>query len=123
MTTYVLDNMPDDELVELFRVITEQQYYADQMDRIREYNRLYGEMTKVEDELKRRPGDGRRLLAALFGDRNPQIRLMAAGSALAALPDEARKVLQALADSAEYPQAANAGMLIDGLDDGTYKPE
>ena len=121
MTNYILDHMPDDELVELFRVIAEQQYYADQMDKIREYNRLYGDIRKVEDELKRRPGDSRRLLAALFNDRNPQIRLMAASAALAILP-AARDVLQKLSDSAEYPQAANAGMLIDGLDDGTYKP-
>ena len=123
MTTYLIETMSDDELVELFRQVAEQQYYAAQTDRHREYDRLYREMEKIETELKRRPDDARRMLIKLFPDRNPQIRLMAAGAALAVLPEEARSTLQKLSESGEFPQAADAGMLIDGLDDGTYIPE
>jgi hypothetical protein len=121
--TVVLDQATDDELIELFREVTEQQYYADQMDRTREYTKLYRDMEHIERELKRRPGDQRRLLARLFEDRNPQVRIMAAGAALAVVPAEARTILEALEQSGEYPQTAEARGLLMAMDEGRYKPE
>lgn len=123
MKTVILHEATDDELVELFREVTEQQYYAEQMSQNRTYTKLYRDMERIEKELKRRQGDQRKLLARLFNDRNPQVRVMAAGAALAVVPVEARSVLNALDESNEYPQAASARGLLKAMDEGRYKPE
>ena len=121
--TVILDQATDDDLVDLFREITEWQYYASQMEQYRKYTKLYRDMESIEAELKRRKGDRRRLLTKLFDDRNPQVRLMAAGAALAVVPSAARAVLQALDESNEYPQAGDARGLLMAMDEGRYKPE
>jgi hypothetical protein len=41
---------------------------------------------------------------------------------LALAPEVARRALEALAASREYPQAGDAGMTLDALDDGIFKP-
>jgi len=42
---------------------------------------------------------------------------------LAVAPETARNALQVIADSKFYPQAGDAGMLLRGLDDGSFHPK
>lgn len=61
-------------------------------------------------------------LISLFKHPNPQVRFNAAAEALAIAPKRARKVLEDIKARGEFPQAGDAGMLLDGLDDGSYTP-
>jgi hypothetical protein len=60
---------------------------------------------------------------ALYNDRNSQVRLIAASHTLAVAPAAARHVLEQIVQRKEFPQALDAGMLIRGLDDGSFKPK
>jgi hypothetical protein len=88
---------------------------------IAKYNRLYDQIVAVELELKNRPGDQRAALVPLFAHPNPQVRLMAAQSALAAAPASARQTLQEIWDRKEFPQAAYAKGTLDALERGDRK--
>lgn len=93
------------------------------------------EIQEIEDELKARGsehsrdlmplashGDQRRALLSLYDHPNLQVRLIAVTNSLALAPEEDRRVLQAIADSREYPQAGDAGMCLRNLDEGIFKP-
>lgn len=115
-------SLTDEELVDRFAAISLDQDDALLGSEYGRFNRLYGRKITVLDELKNRQGDRRRLLLRLFEHPNAQVRLNAANATLAVAPLEARKMLQAIANSREYPQAGDAGMSLAGLDDGTYRP-
>jgi Domain of unknown function (DUF2019) len=117
-----VQRMTVQELVDRFVQIALAQDEAVLHDKIAKYNRLYGEMDIVENELKSRPGDARRALVEFFGHPNAQVRLKAATAALAVAPDAARRTLQMISDLNEYPQAADARGMMSGLDDGSYTP-
>jgi hypothetical protein len=86
------------------------------------FNRLFDEMIEIEHELQERPGDQRRELLRLYEHPCAQVRLNAVKATLAVAPESARQALQAIADSREYPQAGDAGMTIDSLERGIFKP-
>jgi hypothetical protein len=109
-------------LVELFTSIAIDQDKALFNEEIAKFNKLYGQMEVVRDELKRRPGDQRRALLALYQHPNMQVRLKAAVSTLAVSPQPARDVVESIARSRQQPQAGDAGMLLRGLDDGSFVP-
>lgn len=117
-----ISGMADKELLDRFVAISLDQDDALLGSEYGRFNRLYDQKISVLNELKSRPGDRRRLLLQLFNHQNAQVRLNAANATLAVAPQEARKMLQAIADSREYPQAGDAGMSLAGLDDGTYRP-
>jgi hypothetical protein len=79
-------------------------------------------MDAVKGELKRRPGDQRRALIPLYNHPNMQVWLKSAIATLAIVPQPARQLLQVIADSRHYPQAADAGMTLSCLDWGIFKP-
>ena len=79
-------------------------------------------MMDVANELKGREGDQRRLLLELFTFPNMQVRVQAAKLTLAVAPVEARKQLQAIADTHWLPQAGDAGMSLSFLDRDVFKP-
>jgi ParB-like chromosome segregation protein Spo0J len=89
---------------------------------IAKFNRLFDLMADVSNELKRRDGDQRRALIALYKHPNMQVRLKAAKHTLAVAPIEARKKIQEIADSNWFPQAGDAGMSLWNLDRGVFKP-
>ncbi len=109
-------------LVELFTSIALAQDKALFNDEIAEFNKLYGHMEVVRNELKGRPGDQRKALLALYQHPDAQVRLKAAVSTLAVYPQPARDVLESIARSRQQPQAGDAGMLLRGLDDGSFVP-
>lgn len=91
-------------------------------DQTAKFNRLYGEMDEVDNELRRRGPEARLALVRLYDHPNPQVRLKAAVRTLGIAPTEARRVLDALQAAKELPYALDAGMIIDGLDDGSFVP-
>lgn len=111
-----------DQLVELFTLVTLGQYKAELYDENAKYNRLYREMTAIEQELKSRASDQRAALTALYDHPNPQVRLMAAQATLAVAPAAARQVLQIISDRKEWPQAADANGTLRRLETGERKP-
>lgn len=86
------------------------------------FNRLYGKMAAIRDELKSRPGDQRSALLTLFDHRDIQVRLQAARAAFAIAPGKAREVIEGIAASHHYPQAGDAGMTLANLDRGVFVP-
>jgi hypothetical protein len=114
--------MSVEQLVERFKAIALEQDKALQSDQIAKYNRLYGEMDIVVNELKRRPGDQRRELVQFLKDANAQVRLKSAIATLRLTPDASRRALQMISDFDENPQAPFARGILSGLDDGSYTP-
>jgi hypothetical protein len=115
-------DMSVDQLVERFTSITLDQDKALRTSNHARYNRLFDEMEAVKQELRARHGDQRRALLRLYDHPNAQVRLKAVKATLAVAPDLARRMLEAIAESREYPQAGDAGMTIDALDRGIFKP-
>jgi predicted restriction endonuclease len=122
MTSVDLRRMTVNQLVERFTEIALAQDEALLMDEIAKFNRLFDQMEAVKAELKGRDGDQRRMLLRLYNHRNIQVRLKAAKATLAVAPEAARRVIQQIADSREYPQAGDAGMTLVNLDRGIFRP-
>jgi hypothetical protein len=117
-----LTELSDTELVKLFEDIAIGQFEADELGQIGRFNRLYDRKERVVAELKRRQGDHRRALMALYDHPNPQVRLNAAKSTLAVAPVAARQVIQTIADPKDTAQALDAGMCLWALEEGIFKP-
>ena len=117
-----LEGMSVQQMVQRFIAIALEQDEALLMNDIAEVSRLFWQLEAVEEELKVREGDQRRALLPLYEHPNMQVRLKAVKATLAVAPDTARRMLQAIADSREYPQAGEAGMSIDNLALGIFKP-
>jgi hypothetical protein len=117
-----LQDLSVDQLLERFTAIALEQDQALLMDEIARFNKLFDQMDAVKKELRSRSGDQRRALLALYDHPNIQVRLKAAVGTLAVEPESARKLLQTIAESREYPQAADAGMTLGELDRGIFKP-
>ncbi len=118
-----LTEMETADLVALFVQIVVAQDDALLGGEIARFNRLFGRMMDVSNELKSRDGDQRVQLLQLFNDSNMQVRLQAARMTLAPAPVEAREQLEAIAASRWFPQAGDAGMSLWNLDRGVYKPK
>ena len=117
-----LQDMTANQLLECFTAIGIEQDQTLLRRRYAKFNRLFDEMVAIEDELKTRDGDQRRELLSLYNHPNAQVRLNAAKVTLAVAPEPARRALQAIADSREYPQAGDAGMSLYNLERGIFKP-
>ena len=117
-----LERATEEELLEYFVAIAVVQDKAMRQGENAKYNRLYGEMDAVEQELKQRTGDQRRALIPLYEHPNAQVRLKAAIATLALAPEAARQALQIISDREEYPQAADARGMTRAVDDGTFVP-
>jgi len=118
-----LDEMTVDQLVERFAAMALDQDRALLRNEISRFNRLYDEMEAIKEDLRTRDGDQRRALLRLYDHPNAQVRLKAAKASLAVAPEAARRTLQAIVDSREYPQAGDAGMTLDDLDAGSFVPK
>lgn len=110
------------ELVDRFVEIGLAQDEAVLYDETAKFNRLFKQMQDVVQELGRRPGDARRALLSLYDHSNLQVRLKAVKNSLALAPEEGRRILQAIADSHDYPYAGEAGMSLWAIDEGIFKP-
>ncbi len=118
-----LDTMTVQDLVARFTALAVEQDKALLREETSKFNRIFGDMEAVKAALKRRDGDQRRALLALYDHPNVHVRLKAAKGTLAVAPSRARALLETIAASGEYPQAGDAGMTIMELDRGTFVPE
>lgn len=112
-----------DELVDRFAILGIEQDKAERYGEIPKYNKLFKEMTAVDEELRARGREARLALPRLFNHSNMQVRVQAATFSLGVAPEAARKVLEAIRASKWQPQAMDAGMTLRGLDNGQYKPD
>jgi len=123
MTQSALTEMTIEQLVEQFIQLGIEEYNAEMLDQISQYNRLFRQMNAVEDELKSRDGDARRALIPLYNHLNARVRVMAAKATLAIAPQAARQALEAIqAIKWEPQQALDAGMCLWNLDRGVFVP-
>jgi hypothetical protein len=122
MTNQKLKEMSVGELVERFVAIALDQDEAIFDEDNAKFNKLYDQMQSVKDELRARPGDQRNALRALLDHPNMQVRLKAAITTLALAPDISKRVLRQIADSHRLPQAADAGLILSGIRDGSFVP-
>lgn len=111
------------ELVALFESITTQQCDASWCWQASRYNRLFGQMVAICDELKSRAGDQRLALLPLLKAPNVQVRMMVAIQLLALAPEKARSALESVVASGYMPQVADARGMLRALDEGTYVPQ
>ena len=91
-------------------------------DDTRRFNRLCDKIVGIEQELRSRPGDGRRALLTLHDHPNDQVRLNAAGATLAIEPEASRRVLEGIRRVGFGIQSLSAGVLVRALEDGSYVP-
>ena len=115
-----LDKLTDDHLVAQFLQIGLDQYEALLKYNIRKHNTLYDAMVDVKNELKRRQGDQRRALLPLLEHPNVHVKMKAASALLAIYPELAKRALASVRDSRILPQAADASMMLDALDNGSF---
>ena len=117
-----LEEMTVSQLVDRFAAICLEQDQALLYSKLAKYNRLYFQMIALEEELKKRPGDQRRALLALYHHPDAQVRLQSARTTLAVEPVAARLSIETIANSRKFPQAGDAGMTLSNLDRGIFKP-
>jgi Domain of unknown function (DUF2019) len=122
MTSINLTEMPVDQLLARFADIGIAEDEALLANDSRRFNRLFRNMQAVVLELKNRPGDQRSALLSLYAHPSMQVRLKAAKNSLAIAPAAARQLLEEISASQWQPQAGEAGMSLDSLDRGIYKP-
>lgn len=116
-----IKSMTIDELVTLFIELSLEMKRADDWMENGAYNRAHKKLRDVRAELKTRPGDGRHALLPLLAHRNIQVRLDAALATLALSP-EAEAALRGIAPLGTASQPFTARNILEGLDNGTYKP-
>jgi hypothetical protein len=109
------------ELLESFVEIGVAQSVAAEEFRISTVNKLFDRLRRIEEELRRRGNDERRILISLYEHPNIQVRLNAAKSTYALNTAGARAVIQAIADSKVAPWGPSAGMTLWALDEGLGK--
>jgi hypothetical protein len=117
-----LNDLSVDQLIGQFIEIGIAQDKALMMDELANFKKFFTQMEVVKAELKSRDGDQRRALLRLYNHPNMQVRLKAVKATLAVAPTEARRILEAIANSHHFPQAGEAGMSLDNLDRGIFRP-
>lgn len=122
MSRVNLKPLSTNDLLLLFERLCVEQYDSLDREEYAAFNRRYNRIQAIEDELKSRPGDQRRILMKLFGHPNMQVRLTAARANLAVDYPAARREIQDIADSKWGPQCGDAGMTLIYLDNGVYRP-
>jgi hypothetical protein len=118
-----LKTMSVHQLVEQFRDFALAQDDALLGGEQRRVNALFWKLADIADELKSREGDQRTALMRLYDHPNAQVRVKAIKNTLAVAPKKARRALEILAASKEYPAAGEAGMSVWALDEGVFKPK
>jgi len=121
MNPLALKDLSLDQLLQRFVDLALDQDRALLEGDITSMNELGEALHAMSIELKNREGDQRRALLRLYDHPNIQVRLEAAEATLAVAPAMAHRVIQAIAESGEYPQAGYAKMALRSLDRGTLK--
>jgi hypothetical protein len=122
MTDADLRTLTDGDLVARFRICALNEASALLDSDIPRVTELFWDMRAINDELKRRGPQARRVLLTLLDDKNLRVRLEAARRLLT---DDAEKALQTIKDvvaSHQMPEAGDAGMLLLELERDIGQP-
>ncbi|MCQ8783341.1 DUF2019 domain-containing protein [Mangrovibrevibacter kandeliae] len=117
-----LEAVSDDDLVARFLELGLAPDKADHEMRNRKANRAILARFDVEAELKRRPGDLRRLLRQFYNYPNVQVQLNAATATLALFPEDARRKIEEIASWRLPSTGLEAGMRLRALDKKIFVP-
>lgn len=132
MTNRQYSDMSDEQLAQAFVEISIKEADAMGLRNSREVNRLIKQLRSVEETLRARGPESRKVLVPLLKysgipspfakDLEAQVRLNAAKELLAVAPEQARRTLEDLAAHGPSAQSGSAGMCLQFLDDGIFKP-
>ncbi len=86
----------------------------------RRYNKFYDKMVNVRSILIER--NERHLLTKLYTHPDSHVRFQAAMATLVVFPEQARAVLERIADRNEWPSDGDARGILRSLDQGTFVP-
>ncbi len=89
----------------------------------RKANIQFDHMKLIDQELRKRGTKARLSLVRLLDDPNRLVRFYAAIYLLGLVPNKARAILEWNAKYGCDPLGANARGFLQGLDEGTYKPD
>lgn len=115
MTKQDFSSWSVDDLHERYAELSMRQSAAADLSNISGVNRLGKEIYEIASELKSRPGRGR-ILMKLFDHPDFNVRFNAGRSLMSVFPEEARRQIQAIADSGKYPYSVDAGLYLSSLD-------
>jgi hypothetical protein len=115
------EGLSDQQLVARFAEVGISQDQALLSMEISRFNKLFDEMVRIQEVLRTRAGDQRRLLLPLYSHSNMQVRLNAAKATWGVDQQAARAQLEAIAASKHNPQAGDAGMALWAIDEGISK--
>ncbi len=104
------------ELRERYAELSIRQSAAADLMNVSLVDRLGDQIFEISSELKSRPDDRGRTLMKLFDHSNFNVRLNAGRSLMSVFPEEARRQIQAIADSGKYPYSVDAGLYLSSLD-------
>ena len=132
MTNYPYSEMSDEQLAKAFVEISIKEADAMGLRKSREVNGLIKQSRAIEETLRARGLEARKVLVPLLGcsdarssfakEFEAQVRLNAAKELLAVVPEQARATLEDLAAHGPSAQSGRAGMCLQFLDDGIFKP-
>ena len=123
MTKFDPSKLTIDALVSAYRELCVKDYDARDCGDRPKVRRYFDEMTAIEEVLRSRGPEARRALIPLLKDHHAQVRLNTAKALLAVVPAEARATLEQLAAHApDGSQSGSAGMCLELLDNGWFKP-
>jgi hypothetical protein len=117
-----LETFSIETLLARFEVLCIEQYHSLEREEINLYNKRFEQIENIINELKARSGDQRSKLAKFYNHRNSQVALTAAEANLAIDYRSARSVIEEIAEAGGMPQEGSAGMTLQFLDDGIFKP-
>jgi HEAT repeat protein len=122
MTMRNLQTAPNDQLIATYIELSQNEDDAMLRNDIGRATRLVRQRKEVDDILRARGIQARRMLLPLLEHPNAQVRLNAAKHLLAVAPAEARATLEDLAAHGPGQQEGSAGMCLLLFDEGTFKP-
>jgi hypothetical protein len=114
--------LSDEDLASRFETLCLEQHRSLDREEISEFNKRFDVIQAIEDELQSRAGDRRIILRQFYNHRNSQVALTAARATLAIDYADARRTIEEIAESDDFPQAGDAGMALWAMDEGIYKP-
>jgi hypothetical protein len=123
MTGYNHGNLSDEELVDCFATATKQMGAAVLDSETGEANRIFDVMWSIDATLRSRGKDARLKLLPLLDDKDRFVRYYAAKKLLGLVPDKARAEIERNGRYTFDAICGDAGMTLDALDAGIFKPD
>jgi len=123
MSRIDLRQLTNEVLAERFRALALEKSEALLESNIRAANRIFDKMHAIDQELRVRGIDARKVLIPLLDDPDMRVQYEAALKSLAVAPQRALATIQAIAKRHLMPVSGEAGMALQALEDGIFKPD